>query len=159
MVAVAEAIGEDQKMQAYVQRLPKRDKRELSRASPQTKWIMTATAEWFGFYHMTLASLGLPRENWILRLWQPRAKYMNSVPKLPAPPELAAAVESALPHIRESRRRVLVVCEMYSERGIEFAAGRLRMSSNATSKYLEEARQSLADILRSAGWDVPQKQD
>ncbi len=160
VVALACDVSEQAKWDAYearVAKLPKRDRRELSRASAQTKWIMNATAEWYGFYYVLLSSFGLPRENWITRLWEPRSKHMNCVPRLPEPSALAAAVEAALPHIRGSRRRVLLVVEWNAERGLAYSAHKLGMSVNATSKYLEEARQSLADILRAGGWKVPQK--
>lgn len=148
----------DEKMDAYVARiasLPKRDRREMSRASEQTKWIIEAMSEWYGFYHEKLSSLGISPENWINRLWEPRQQFMNVIPHIPDPPPRAAAVEIALRSVRESRRRVLLICERHSGMGIEYAAHRLRMPPNKVSKYLEEGRQSLADTLRGMGWKVP----
>jgi hypothetical protein len=160
MAAVAIEVSEQAKWDAYLGRVgkaPKRDRRELSRASEQTRWVMAAMEEWYEFYHVRMAALGLPSENWICRLWQPRQQFMNVVPRLPEPSRLAAAVEAALPHIRDSRRRVLLVCQQHADRGLEYSARRLGMSANSAGHYLEEARQSLADILRAGGWKVPHK--
>lgn len=160
MAAVAIEVSEATKWDQYLQAAKRPDKatnRELSRASDQTKWVMSAMQVWHEYYHDNLGAMGLSGENWIRRLWQPRQKHMNSTPRLPEPPAIAAAVEAALPHIRPSRSRVLVACELFSERGVPYAAGRLKMSPQATSRYLEEARQSLADILRAGGWPVPHR--
>lgn len=156
----ATAVSDETKMAAYVARLPKRDRRELSRASPQTKWIMEATAEWYGFYVERAGGLGLPTKNTLhdAALLIPRAPLGSGTPPMADPPELAAAVEAALPRIRASRRRVLVTVERCAVHGLERAARQLRMSQSATRDYLNQARQSLADILRGQGWDIPQNE-
>jgi hypothetical protein len=161
LAAAAIDIGERAKWDAYeaqTAKLPKRDRRELSRASEQTKWIINATRDWYAFYRSNSSGMGLPTETALHRagLMLPRAPFNGGLPTMADPPALAAAVEKAMPQIRDSRRRVLIACERYAEQGLGRAARSLGMSENATSDYLKEARQSLADTLRGMGWKVPQ---
>jgi len=160
MSALAVEVSEQAKMDIYVaqaKRLPKSDRRELSRATAQTKWVMEATAEWYAYFHEGSGNTGLPTENVLHRaaLLIPRSPVVGGTPHMEEPSARAAAVEAALPHIRESRRRVLIAVERHSSRGVEFAARRLGMSVRETTRYLCEARQSLADVMRGKGWLVP----
>jgi glycyl-tRNA synthetase len=78
VAAAAIDIGERAKWDAYeaqVARLPKRDRRELSRASEQTKWIINATRDWYAFWRdwrmSWWQSIGLAGENLQLREHDP----------------------------------------------------------------------------------------
>jgi hypothetical protein len=157
MVAVAEIVGAEAKMDAYLARLPKRDRRELSRASPQTRWIIDAVGEWYAFYQERASGLGLPSENTLHRagLMIPRAPMTNGLPQMADPPARAAAVEAAMPKIQDSRRRVLIANERRAHVGLEAVAKALGMRYNEAKDYLAEARSALANILRGMGWDVP----
>jgi hypothetical protein len=160
MAAVAIEVGEQAKWDSYLKgaaKLPKRDRRELSHASEQTRWIIEATRDWYAFYRSHTSGMGLPTETALHRagLMLPRAPFNGGLPTMADPPRKAASVEAALPQIRESRRRVLIACERYAEQGLARAARQLGMSESSTTDYLKEARQSLADILRGMGWDVP----
>lgn len=164
MAAAAMDIGERAKWDAYdarVAKMPKRDRRNLSAASPQTKWVIEAMRTWYGFYFERLAALGLPSKNTLhdAALLIPRAPLGNIMPMMPEPPSLAVAVENELPKIMESRRRVLIAYERYGDFGVDRVARELKMRTKETSRYLDEARQSMADLLRGAGWKVPHKDE
>jgi hypothetical protein len=158
---MAVAVSEVEKMAAYdamVAKLPKRDRRNLSRASAQTKWIMEAVTRWFNFQQGgTATGLGLPSENVLHRagLLIPRAP-LRVVTPIAEVPEIVSAVNNAVGSLLESRVRVLIAWERHGQYGTEYVANKLHMSSDATTRYLKQARQSLADILRGMGWRVPQ---
>lgn len=152
-------VAEEAKMDAYLARvakLPKRDRRELSRASAQTKFIIDGMGEWAAYYLQYLGAIGLPRENVLYRagLMLPRAP-LGSVVLMADPSELAAAFEAGLRLVKPSRSRVLIRNEELGHKGLETVAHDLGMSLPATSRYLNEARQMLADVLRGMGWKVP----
>jgi hypothetical protein len=165
VVAAAEYVTDELKWMAYeaqVAKRPKRDKRDLSRASEQTKWVMEAVTEWYNFQQGGGASgMGLPTENVLYRagLMIPRAPLRATTPELQDVPERVKAVNIAIGQLLDSRRRVLMAWERHYGRGIEYAAHKLKMSPNATERYLRQARQSIADIMRGMGWKVPQPED
>ncbi len=165
LAAVAIEVSEQAKWDAYearVAKLPKRDRRNMSRASEQTKWVMRAVSAWWNFRQGGGASgMGLPTETALHRagLMLPRAPLRPTIPDLQDVPRRVSDVNAAVGQLMESRSRVLVGNERYGEFGIEYAAHKLRMSPMAMERYLRQARQSVADIMRGKGWKVPQPED
>ncbi len=163
MAAVAIEVSEQAKWDAYqarVAKLPKRDRRNLSRASAQTKWIIEAVCEWYAHYVEMAKSLGLPTENVLYRagLLIPRLPMGSAVPQMPEPSGLAAAVEKAMKELTQRRRDVVIACERYASWPMERAARHLGMEYGEFARELDGARQSLADMLRVMGWKVPHKE-
>jgi hypothetical protein len=162
MVALAIEVPEQDKWAAYearVAKAPKRDRRNLSRASEQTKWIINATAEWYAHYVEASKALGLPTENILYRagLMIPRAPMGSSVPQMPEPSALAAAVEKAMRELSHRRREVVIACERFASFPMDRPARHLGMDAGEFCRELDGARQSLADMLRVTGWRVPHK--
>ena len=163
LAAAAQIVSEEAKLAAYrvnVARLPKRDRRDLAAAGPQTRWIIDAVSEWFHFgYHAGRGPAGIPTENVLHRaaLLLPRPPLMGSAP-IKDPPPLVLAVDKAIGELQDSRVRVLIACERAAGKGIEAAARDLGMSVDSTKRYLKQARDGLAHVLRGMGWKVPKEE-
>lgn len=163
MAAAAIEVSEAAKWQAYeaiVARRPKQDRRSYAAAGAQTRWIMEAITQWFNFSYLNLQAgrgpAGLPSENILYRagLMLPRAP-MRPIELVKDTPAIVIAVGKAIEELRDSRVRVLIVCERAGYRGLESAAHELGMSPESTRKTLKEARDALAHVLRGMGWKVP----
>jgi hypothetical protein len=158
-------VSDEAKYRAYEQnvaKLPKRDRRAHAAAGPQTRWVMEAVEQWFNFayvnYQAARGPSGLPSESTLHRagLKLPRAP-LRVVELIKDPPEIVLAVNQAIDQLQASRVRVLIACEKFAGQGIERASRELGMSVASTKKYLKEARDALAHVLRGMGWKVPKE--